>query len=115
MAPKKAPAKGKKATKKDDDSGLSKTDSANLINQLKSAKHRLHTKTSVNEVEDKNKVEVLAKYSSLSLRDPMKKEILAKWIKDKSCSWWGVWAQAEFKTSSSSSEQFEGWGTKYQP
>jgi len=92
-----------------------KADSANLMNQLKAARARVSTGTSKDPEEDKNKVAVLAKYEKLSLRDPKKQEILAKWLGDKSSSWYGVWAQTEFTTTSSSSEQFDGFGTKLYP
>ena len=109
MAPKKVAVPKKKATKPE---APARQDVSNLINQLKAARTRIGQKTSMKEDEDKNKVAVLAKYESLSLRDPRKKEILAKWINDKSCSWYGVWAQTEFTTTSSASEQYDGFGTK---
>ena len=122
MAPKKGAAKKTVGKKKDVDTEdepkpekTDKTQQSNFMNQLKGAERRLREKTSVNPEEDANKTALLVKYNSLSLRDPKKQELVAKWLKDKSCAWWGTYSNSEFKSSSSSHDAYQGHGTKFAP
>lgn len=87
-------------------------DKTNMLNQLKAAKRRLSSKTSLNEQEDQDKSDLLDSYCKLSLRDPKKNEILKKWLGDKSCSWWASYAEETSTGITTTSETYNGWGTK---
>ena len=58
---------------------VKKSDQVNFVNQLKNISEKDENKAS--------KQEVLDFYESLSLRDPQKREVVAKWLSDKTCQW----------------------------
>lgn len=117
MAPKKKaqepPSSGKRARQDiEPAAGGNDGDKTNMLNQLKAAKKRLLSKTSLNEADDQAKSDLLDSYCKLSLRDPKKNDILKKWLGDKSCSWWANYAEETNVGVTTTSETFRGWGTK---
>lgn len=105
MAPKrKAKDKGEADT--------SRADQQNMINQLKAARTRLASKTSLDAATDEKKVAMLETYQSLNLRDPKKNEMLLKWKADKSLQWWGNYQETHSVGTVRMQEEYEGYGTK---
>ena len=114
MAPKKASDGGGKKRKPEAEcvDVSDAQDKTNMVNQLKAARKRLQSKTSFSVEEDQAKSELLESYCKLSLRDPKKNEILKKWLGDKSCAWWATYSEQISAGRTTSSESFDGYGTK---
>jgi hypothetical protein len=82
----------------------------NMIGQLKNAKARIENGKPADG--DEEKVQMLEKYQSLGRFSEEKKDILARWTADKTCSWWRTYEESKGEKYKEDSEGMEGWGSR---
>ncbi len=114
-----AKAKGKAAAKKQQSaeafaepeaksqpSEVRKQDMSNMVNQFKN--------TSDDDPLKKEKAELLQAYEGLALRDPKKREIVSKWLSDKTLSWRNEYVRTSSHSKDNVSTKLRGYTTMYE-
>ena len=79
---------------------------------IRKKQQQAHLVTALKRGKTEEEKSVLAQYNSLGKNDPMKSEMLQKWLQDKSCKWHASYTHDRKQSLTKTDNELTGYGTE---